>query len=150
MMSLRKVVVVNGLQTQEAAIPFRQPGRKDCCRGSTSAGELNIDPGPKTSLISVTYESRDPKLAAAVLRTLGDAYLEKHMEVNRPHGQLAFFENSRRYETGSERGGSEAGTVRETKRDGGAGDRTRQYTMPSARTERIQVLAGAERIRSIP
>jgi uncharacterized protein involved in exopolysaccharide biosynthesis len=51
-----------------------------------------VDTGRKTALISVTYASRDPQMAAAVLRSLGDAYLEKHMEVNRPQGQFAFFD----------------------------------------------------------
>ncbi len=90
---LRKVVVVNGLQTQEGGL-FHSGSQEEKIAAAVRhlRSKLNIDPGRKTSLISVTYESRDPKLAAAVLRTLGDAYLEKHMEVNRPHGQLAFFE----------------------------------------------------------
>lgn len=90
---LRKVVVANGLQAKEGGL-LHSGSEEEKIAGAVRhlRSKLNIDPGRKTSLISVSYESRNPKLAAAVLRTLGNAYLEKHMEVNRPHGQLAFFE----------------------------------------------------------
>jgi len=90
---LRKVVVSNGLQAKEGG-PLHTGSEEEKIAEAIRhlRSKLNIDPGRKTSLISVSYESRDPQLAASVLRTLGDAYLEKHMEVNRPHGQLAFFE----------------------------------------------------------
>ncbi len=90
---LRKVVVANGLQAKEGGLLGRGSEEEKIASAVRHLrSKLNIDPGRKTSLITVTYESRDPQQAAAVLRTLGDAYLEKHMEVNRPHGQLAFFE----------------------------------------------------------
>jgi uncharacterized protein involved in exopolysaccharide biosynthesis len=90
---LEKVVVVTGLETKEGGW-FHAGSEQERTASAVRhlRSKLNIDTGRKTSLISVIYESRDPQLAAAVLRTLGDAYLEKHMEVNRPHGQLAFFE----------------------------------------------------------
>jgi uncharacterized protein involved in exopolysaccharide biosynthesis len=90
---LRKVVVTNGLQTNEGGL-LRTGNEEQKIAAAVRhlRSKLNVDPGRKTSLISVTYESRDPQLAASVLRTLGDAYLDKHMEVNRPHGQFSFFE----------------------------------------------------------
>jgi uncharacterized protein involved in exopolysaccharide biosynthesis len=90
---LRKVVVTNGLQAHEGGL-VRSGSEEEKIAAAVRhlRSKLSIDPGRKTSLITVSYESRDPQLAAAVLRSLGDAYLEKHMEVNRPHGQLAFFE----------------------------------------------------------
>jgi len=40
----------------------------------------------------VSYSAPDPQLAAQVLRSLAGIYLEKHMEVHRPGGQLHFFD----------------------------------------------------------
>ncbi len=90
---LRKVVLANGLQAKEGGLlHVGSEAEKVASAVRKLRSKLEIDTGRKTSLISVSYESRNPQLAASVLRTLGDAYLEKHMEVNRPHGQLAFFE----------------------------------------------------------
>jgi len=54
--------------------------------------ELDVEPIKKTNLISVSYEATDPQLAARVLRSLANVYLEKHVEVHRPGGQLRFFD----------------------------------------------------------
>ena len=62
---------------------------------------LKVEALPKTSLISVTYESADPHQAARVLNTLFALYLEKHVAVHQPTGALEFFQNQRReYERG--------------------------------------------------
>jgi uncharacterized protein involved in exopolysaccharide biosynthesis len=53
---------------------------------------LQVDAVKKTTLIEVSYTSTDPQLAANVLKSLNKFYLAKHMEVNHPSGQLAFFE----------------------------------------------------------
>jgi len=53
---------------------------------------LAVEVVRKTNLIEVTYVSTDPQLAARVLNTLGDLYLEKHVAVNRFPGQLDFFD----------------------------------------------------------
>jgi uncharacterized protein involved in exopolysaccharide biosynthesis len=53
---------------------------------------LKIEPIKKTNLIAVSYDSPDPQLAAHVLQSLTAIYLEKHMEVHRPGGQLHFFD----------------------------------------------------------
>jgi uncharacterized protein involved in exopolysaccharide biosynthesis len=53
---------------------------------------LKVDAIRKTNLIQVSYASSDPKLAASVLKTLTSLYLEKHLEVHRPPGTLAFFQ----------------------------------------------------------
>jgi len=54
--------------------------------------KLKVDSIRKTNLIRVTYSSPDPKLAATVLKMLTDSYLVKHLEVQRPHGTFAFFQ----------------------------------------------------------
>jgi uncharacterized protein involved in exopolysaccharide biosynthesis len=56
--------------------------------------QLKVDVLPKTDLIAVKYESPDPQLAARVLTTLGNLYLEKHVEVHRPPGALDFFQQA--------------------------------------------------------
>jgi len=54
--------------------------------------KLQIEPLKKTDLIRVTYDSPDPQLSALVLRTLGNLYLEKTVEVHRLPGAFAFFQ----------------------------------------------------------
>jgi uncharacterized protein involved in exopolysaccharide biosynthesis len=54
--------------------------------------ELKIEALKKTNIVKVSYESPDPKLAADVLRTLTTHYLGKHLEVHRPPGTFAFFQ----------------------------------------------------------
>ena len=63
--------------------------------------QLKVDVVKKTNLIGVEYESSDSRLAARVLSTLGNLYLEKHVAVHRPPGTLDFFEQeTERYRKG--------------------------------------------------
>src|SRR6185369_7333009 len=90
---LRKVVLENHLQTKEGGwLRHGSEEEKVAAAIRHLKSKLNIDTGRRTALISVTYADRDPQMAAAVLRSLGNAYLEKHTDVNRPHGQFAFFD----------------------------------------------------------
>jgi uncharacterized protein involved in exopolysaccharide biosynthesis len=54
--------------------------------------KLNVEALKKTDLIAVSYDSADPQLAARVVKSLAGAYMEKHMEVHRPGGELRFFD----------------------------------------------------------
>jgi uncharacterized protein involved in exopolysaccharide biosynthesis len=54
--------------------------------------KMQVEPLKKTDLIQVTYESPDPELAALVLRTLGNLYLEKTVALHRPPGAFEFFQ----------------------------------------------------------
>ena len=56
------------------------------------ANQLKVESIKKTNLIAVSYDAADPQLAAQVLRSVASIYLEKHMEVHRPAGQLHFFD----------------------------------------------------------
>ena len=56
------------------------------------AGGLEVQPVRKSRLITVAYRSADPQLSAAVLHSLADAYLSKHVAIRRPSGQQTFFE----------------------------------------------------------
>lgn len=53
---------------------------------------LRIEPVKKSFIISVSYSASDPQLAAHVLNTLGDLYLEKHAAVHRPSNATEFFD----------------------------------------------------------
>jgi uncharacterized protein involved in exopolysaccharide biosynthesis len=45
----------------------------------------------KTNLIEVKYSSSDPQLSYGVLKSLGEFYTQKHVEVHRPAGSYSFF-----------------------------------------------------------
>ena len=89
---LRKVVLANGLQTRQRSWlrAFRKPNDEVViAKAVRDLGKrLKVDPVRKTNIISVTYESSDPDLAARVLNSLGDLYLEKHLQVHRPAGEF--------------------------------------------------------------
>ncbi len=53
---------------------------------------LNVEVLKKTNLIAATYQSSDPQLAAQVLATLANLYIEKHVAVHRPAGAFDFFQ----------------------------------------------------------
>jgi uncharacterized protein involved in exopolysaccharide biosynthesis len=53
--------------------------------------DLRVDAIKKTNLIVATYNSHDPQLAAQVLATLANLYVEKHVAVHRPAGASDFF-----------------------------------------------------------
>src|SRR3954464_3476279 len=53
---------------------------------------LKVDPIRKTNLILVTYASSNPATSAKVLESLAGAYLERHLRLRRPTGELTFFD----------------------------------------------------------
>jgi uncharacterized protein involved in exopolysaccharide biosynthesis len=57
------------------------------------AGKLEVKPIRRTNLITVEYASGDPRVAAHVLQSLSEAYMEKHLAVHRPAGESLFFEH---------------------------------------------------------
>jgi uncharacterized protein involved in exopolysaccharide biosynthesis len=60
---------------------------------------LQVSPLKKTRLIAITYEASDPRLAAAVLDSVANEYLAKHVAVYRVPGASTFFENeAQRYQ----------------------------------------------------
>jgi len=56
------------------------------------AKKIRVEPVKKTNLIAISYEAGDPQTAARVLHSLANVYMEKHMAVHRPEGELTFFE----------------------------------------------------------
>jgi len=92
---LRRVVEANDLQAHDWLRRLR-PHEAEAARVERAAkklaGRLNVESIKKTNLIAVSYDASDPELAAQVLQSLARVYLEKHMEVHRPGGQLHFFD----------------------------------------------------------
>jgi uncharacterized protein involved in exopolysaccharide biosynthesis len=91
---LRKVVEQTG--TGRDWFHFLRLGEGNAQRVERSARrlakKLEVDPVKKTNLITVSYAADDPQKAAKVLQAVAKVYLEKHMEVHRPSGELHFFE----------------------------------------------------------
>ena len=62
--------------------------------------ELVITPVKKANVISISYSANSPEVAAAVLKKLGDLYLEKHLKLHHPTGASDFFKDKAdQYET---------------------------------------------------
>jgi len=91
---LRKVVVACDLETPGAGWFWSKRGDDDqkIARAVLKLEEdLVVQPIKLTNLISVSYQARDPHLAAKVLNSLAGLYLEKHLAVHRAPGQFEFF-----------------------------------------------------------
>ena len=56
------------------------------------AKQITVEPLKKTNLIAISYAAGDPQVAAKVLHSLAEAYLEKHKTIRRPNGKFEFFE----------------------------------------------------------
>jgi len=100
---LRKVVEENGLTGRDWLHFLRlHEGRAERVERAARrlARKLQIEPVKKTNLISIGYAAGNPNLAAEVLRSLANAYVQKHTVVHRPNGEVDFFgdqtEESRR------------------------------------------------------
>jgi uncharacterized protein involved in exopolysaccharide biosynthesis len=92
---LRQTVVTCGLQKHKSLSAWlfgRTEDQKIAKAVDSLKNTLKVEPIRKSNLISVSYDSSDPKQAAAVLTTVSKAYIDKHLEVHRPPGQLKFFE----------------------------------------------------------
>jgi uncharacterized protein involved in exopolysaccharide biosynthesis len=93
---LRQVVVSCGLDQRKSLKEYvfgpMSPEKRIAKATTRLHDTLQIEPIKKSDLISVTYTSQDPELAARVLRTLGDAYIQKHVAVHTAPGQVQFFD----------------------------------------------------------
>jgi len=92
---LRRVVRANDLAAHDW-LRWVRPHEEQSAREERAArklcNRLEVEPIKKTNLIEIRYDASDPELAAQVLKSLSGIYLEKHMEVHRPRGQLHFFD----------------------------------------------------------
>jgi uncharacterized protein involved in exopolysaccharide biosynthesis len=92
---LRRVVEANDLAAHDW-LRWLRPREEEAARVERAAKRLarrlDVRPIKKSNLIAVSYDAPDPQLAEHVLQSLAHIYLEKHMEVHRPGGQLHFFD----------------------------------------------------------
>lgn len=92
---LGKVVVACGLQAPGGASFWNKEGESDDRKIARAVlkleKDLTVQPIKLTNLISVSYKSKDPQLAAKVLNSLAGLYLEKHLAMHRAPGQFEFF-----------------------------------------------------------
>jgi uncharacterized protein involved in exopolysaccharide biosynthesis len=93
---LQKVVTTCGMDKKRALSSLLHPWQTPQNRMDKAVADLRADLQlevlKKTNVISIGYESKDPKLAQKVLATLDDAYLQKHLDVHHPSGQFEFFD----------------------------------------------------------
>src|SRR5216684_2861325 len=88
------------------ALPQLKAKSVTCCFGKESpeaarvetaatrlSKDLVIAPVKKANIISVSYSTNSPELAAAVLKKLGDLYFEKHLKLHHPTGASDFFKD---------------------------------------------------------
>lgn len=92
---LRRVVEANDLAAHDW-LRWLRPHEGYAARVERAAkklaGRVDVEAIKKTDLIAVSYDASDPQMAARVLQSLASVYLEKHVEVHRPGGQLHFFD----------------------------------------------------------
>ena len=139
---LQKVVIANNLQSTESswrAFLFGQstPETQTAKGVRNLAQRLKVEPLTKSNLISVSFESSDPQLAAGVLKSLASLYLEKHLQVHRPSGEFGFFDR----ETERLRQGLSGAENRLT-------DFTREQGVVSAQLERDLTLQKASELEA--
>lgn len=92
---LREAVINSGLDKRKTLLSslFAQSEDQKIAKAvDKMKGDLKVEPLKKTNVIQITYSAHDAKLAAKVLNNVITAYTEKHVAVNRPAGQLKFFE----------------------------------------------------------
>jgi uncharacterized protein involved in exopolysaccharide biosynthesis len=92
---LRRVAEANDLASRDWLRwirPLEEPAARVERATKRLANQLKVESVKKTNIIAVSYEAAEPQLAAQVLQSLSSVYLEKHMQVHRPEGQLHFFD----------------------------------------------------------
>jgi uncharacterized protein involved in exopolysaccharide biosynthesis len=89
---LRTVVQAAGLSQQPHFWESNRPEVREERAVRRLGSRLKVDPIRKTNLILVTYASSNPATSAKVLESLAGAYLERHLRLRRPTGELTFFD----------------------------------------------------------
>ncbi len=99
---LRKAVMDSGLVDKRPTLWFLSFGLSQDAKIAKAIDGLRahlvVEVLKKTNIIQLTYSAHNPKFAALVLNDVVNAYVEKHVSIHRPTGQLAFFdEETNRY-----------------------------------------------------
>ena len=97
---MRQVVITCGLDKRPSLIGsvmthlFGPPDPRKRIQQSMNklSSDLKIDPEKKSSLIDVSYKSKDPQLAGCVIAAVTDAYVREHVTAHTAPGQFQFFD----------------------------------------------------------
>lgn len=89
---LRKVVLATGLDKTQPLASDVASNVRITAAVLALGQDLKIQVPRKSNVVSVSYQSRDPETAAKVLKALATEYVQKHMEVYRPPGDIEFFD----------------------------------------------------------
>src|SRR6266496_1270930 len=93
---LREVVVRTGLadrSTWTSRLRGESPEQKIERAVRRLAKNLDVEPVRKSQLITISYRSSDPRLAASILKTALEVYLARQVQMQRPRGQQVFFDD---------------------------------------------------------
>jgi polysaccharide biosynthesis transport protein len=92
---LTQVVMQTGLANNEKGLFGKSA--PEAVRVETAVNrltkDLSINAVRKANIITINYSSNSAELSAAVLKKLGDLYLEKHLQLNHPTGATTFFQD---------------------------------------------------------
>ena len=93
---LRQTVLTCGLQQRKSMLAYIGIKRSEDEKISKAImrlkADLHVELLKKSNIISLSYSSSNPKAAAHVLDVLSNAYIDQHLAVHRPAGQVKFFE----------------------------------------------------------
>jgi len=93
---LRQTVLTCGLQQRKSLLSYIGIKRSEDEKISKAIlrlkADLHVELLKKSNIISLSYSASDPKAAAHVLDVLSNAYIDQHLAVHRPAGQVKFFE----------------------------------------------------------
>jgi uncharacterized protein involved in exopolysaccharide biosynthesis len=103
---LEKVVLANGLADRHGFSFWDLLHPNDTKEDRVARGvkqlakNLKVKNETNSNLIDVSYSSSSPKISYAVLNSLGNFYVEKHVALHRPPGTYQFFvQETQRYQT---------------------------------------------------
>jgi uncharacterized protein involved in exopolysaccharide biosynthesis len=92
---LREIVARTGLADRRSWISWlrrESPEQKIEHAERRLAKNLDVQPVRKSQLITISYRSSDPRLAASVLKAASEVYLAHQAQMQRPPGQQVFFD----------------------------------------------------------
>ncbi len=87
---LKRVAESAGLVPQTVLGPDRPPAIENAAR--ELGRHLDVEALKKSNLIQVSYRDRSSERAARILLALAAAYIQRHTDLERPHGEIQFFD----------------------------------------------------------
>lgn len=87
---LKQVAITASMIPQDTPTSERPPAVEHAVR--TLKRRLDVESLKKSNLIQVTYKDTNPDRAARILAALSTAYINKHTRLERPSGEIQFFD----------------------------------------------------------